>query len=136
MRTAIFFLSLLLTSPVFGSNLSSKSPGIECAEGNTAGCRVVHKFGRNPSVGAAKEIISTLATYWQPIAAETVRVKAGGNANDTAAGSGCREITIEGLDGSWAEASEAEATAGASASTATTTTFIRVFRAYCSSMGT
>lgn len=105
--------------------------------------KVVHKFGATPSTPAAERDVwlggsstgSNIDYPW-PTAAETVRVKAGGNVNDTAAGTGAREVTIVGLDENWVETSEAVATAGASASSATTTTFIRVFRAYVSAVGT
>ena len=68
--------------------------------------------------------------------ATTLRIKAGGNTNDAAAGSGARGITLEGLDENFAFASETIATNGASASSATTTTFTRLFRAYVSASGT
>jgi hypothetical protein len=65
-----------------------------------------------------------------------LRVKAGGNLNDTAAGSGAREITLEGLDETGSLVTETLATAGTSASSPTTATFIRLFRAYVSKSGT
>jgi len=111
---------------------------IEVQKGNVPGHTVVHKFGRNDTVASATwEAInlSSSATSFLS-AATTVRVKAGGNAADTAAGAGARGITIEGLDETGAEASETVATAGASASSATSTTFIRVNRFYVSAVGT
>lgn len=97
---------------------------------------LVHKFGSNSAVGASSEDIWTPggALVW-PEAAETVRIKAGGNAADTAAGNGARSVTIEGLDENWDLASETVVTAGASASSPTTITFIRVFRAYVVTVG-
>jgi len=108
------------------------------AAGQVPGYKVVDKWGRNESVATTFEpiISDAVGALWQPTAASTVRIAAGGNANDTAAGTGCREVTIEGLDDTYALASETIATAGASASTATTTSFTRVFRAYGSAMGT
>ncbi len=105
---------------------------------------VVHKFGDNPSTPAGERDVWLWGAnagagnidYPWPTAAETVRIRAGGNAADTAAGAGAREITVVGLDENWAEATETIATAGASASSATTTTFIRVIRAYVSESGT
>ena len=109
---------------------------IEVAKGNVAGHSLVHKFGKNEDVGATFEPLSIGALYntVQPAAATALRVKAG-NAADTAAGDGAREITFIGLDETGAEVTEAEATAGESASTATTATFIRLYRAYVSSSG-
>jgi len=107
------------------------------AEGLDPSRSLVHKFGANDDVGATAEDIWTPGgTYTFPQAAETVRIKSGGNAADAAAGAGAREVTIVGLDENWNLVSEAVATAGASQSLATTATFIRVFRAYVSSVGT
>jgi len=105
---------------------------------------VVHKFGSNPATPSGERDIWLWGAqagagnidYPWPTAAETVRIKSGGNSNDTAAGSGAREITVAGLDENWAEATETIATNGTSASSATTTTFIRVYRAYVSESGT
>lgn len=113
-------------------------PGLDIARGLVGGVTVVHKFGRNDSVGTIFVPISFGGVYNMPqaAAATTLRVKSGGNANDTAAGSGAREITLEGLDETFTEVTEAVATAGAGASSATTATFTRLFRAYVSSSGT
>jgi hypothetical protein len=106
-------------------------------EGEVAGHSVVYKFGRNDAVGASYAPISMGAVYRTPqvSAATTVRVKAG-NTNDTAAGSGAREITVQGLDETGALVSEALPTAGVSAGAASTTTFLRLFRAWVSESGT
>lgn len=110
----------------------------EVQKGNVANHSMVHKFGHNEAVGTTLAPITSLGTYPTPqvASATTLRVKAGGNANDTAAGTGAREITLQGLDETGALVEESIATAGASASTATTTTFVRLFRAYVSSSGT
>lgn len=111
---------------------------IQVQAGNVAGHSMVHKFGRNFSVpNGSWEFVNLLRfTGWPLSAATTVRVKAGGNAADTAAGAGAREITVQGIDDSFNEVSEALATAGASASAATTTSFWRIHRAWVSSVGT
>jgi hypothetical protein len=111
---------------------------LDTARGLTTGLRSVKKFGRNPSVGTSFEPVAFGGIYQTPQAASatTLRIKSGGNANDTAAGSGAREVTLIGLDENFLEVSEALATAGASASSATTTTFTRLYRAYVSASGT
>ena len=98
---------------------------------------IIHKFGSNGDVGTTFEPISIGGIYRtpQPAAATALRVKAG-SANDTAAGSGAREITLEGLDSTGAYVSEALATAGASASSNSSASFIRLYRAYVSASGT
>lgn len=68
--------------------------------------------------------------------ATALRIKAGGNANDTANGSGAREVILVGLDSIGHQITEAVATAGASASAATSKSFIRLLDAYVSKSGT
>ena len=109
----------------------------DVAAGNAPGYSVVHKFGRNTDVGTSFEVVTMGGVYQTPQAASatTLRVKAG-NAGDTAAGTGAREITLQGLDETGAEVIEALATAGASASATTTATFMRLYRAFVSESGT
>ena len=111
---------------------------IDICLGRIADHTFVRKFGANSSVSTSEEIIWNNSGTYQGFltSATAVRVASGGDANDTAAGTGAREVTIVGLDENWEEATEAVATAGGSASGNTTTTFIRVFRAYVSSSGT
>ena len=114
-------------------------PRLDEANGKQADRTVVQKFGANPNVAAG-----TLEDIWYGggmytgflTAASAIRIQAGGNTNDTAAGTGARSVMIIGLDENWNEASEEVATNGTSASSATTTTFIRVYRAYIADVGT
>lgn len=109
----------------------------EVAKGNVYKHSIVHKFGKNSAVGTTYIPVSVGGVYntVQAASATTLRIKSGGNANDTAAGTGAREITLEGIDETGAICIEAVATAGASASSATTCTFIRLYRAYVSASG-
>ena len=95
------------------------------------------KFGRNESVtnGGWSPIVSS-GTLNFLTAADTVRVKAGGNAADTSAGAGARTVTVVGLNSSWKLDSETLTLAGASASSSSSKSFIRVFRAYVATCGT
>ncbi len=110
---------------------------IEVAKGNISGHSLVQKFGRNPAVGTSFVPVSISGLYNtpQPAAATTLRVKAG-NANDTAAGSGARSVTLQGLDETGTLVEETLATAGASASTATSATYMRLFRVWVATSGT
>ena len=110
---------------------------IEVQKGNVEGHAIIHKFGRNDAVAnAVWELVSELGgTTAFLAAATTVRVKAG-DAADTAAGAGAREVTVQGIDDNLAEITEAIATAGAGASANTTASFWRVHRAWVSSAGT
>ena len=105
--------------------------------GEVPGYSVVHKFGRHLAIGTTFEPVSIGGVYQTPQAASatTLRVKAG-DTNDTAAGTGAREITVQGLDETGAEVIETLATAGTSASTTTSATFMRLYRAYVSASGT
>lgn len=111
---------------------------LRIAAGGEPDISIVHKFGKNPAVGTSFVPVSVGGAYQTPqlASATALRVKAGGNIADTAAGAGAREITLVGLDSTGAEAADTLATAGASASAATTTVFSRLFRAYVSASGT
>lgn len=113
-------------------------PWLDIARGLVTGISTVKKFGRNSAVAGTFVPITLGGVYQTPQSgsATTLRIKAGGDANDTAAGSGAREITLIGLDENFEAVTEVLATAGASASSATTTTFTRLFRAYVSASGT
>lgn len=111
----------------------------EVQKGNIAGHTMVHKFGRNDGVpnGSWEHVsLTPFAITNFRTSAVAMRVKAGGDVNDTAAGTGAREVTIQGIDSTFAEVSEAVATTGAAASAATTATFWRVHRAWVSKSGT
>ena len=110
---------------------------LEVQRGNVSGFSMLHKFGRNDGVpNGSWEFINLLGfTAWPLSAATTVRVKLG-NANDTADGTGAREITVKGIDSNFNEITEAIATAGTSASSNTSASFWRIHRAWVSACGT
>ena len=140
-RAAFLLLAAVVVYSLAGqaqaTYLRASSP-LDIASGVSGEWTVVHKFGRNMAVGTSYAPVSMGGVYQtpQPAAATTLRVKAGGHADDTAAGDGAREITLIGIDETGAEVTETVATAGASASSATTTTFIRLYRLYVSASGT
>ncbi len=105
---------------------------LEVQKGNIPGHSVIHKFGRNATVANGSwegvQILSSL--FYFPTSATTVRVKAGGNAADTAAGAGAQAVTVEGVDGAGNVVSESIELAGALASSSTTASFFRVNRLY------
>ena len=111
---------------------------IEVAKGNIKGHSMVHKFGRNASVpNGSWAFVNNLGfTAWPLSAATTVRIKAGGNAADTAAGAGARAVVVQGINAAGDEVTETIVTAGAAASAVTTETFWRLHRAWVSSCGT
>jgi hypothetical protein len=100
------------------------------------GTRVIRQFGRNTAVGATFATVSRGGVYQTPQAATALRIKAGGNANDTAAGTGARAVTMIGIDATGDLVSDTVATAGASASGLTSKLFLRLFDAFVSASGT
>jgi len=59
--------------------------GMDIARGIVPGCRSFFRFGRNTAIGATYTPVTRSGHYRTPQAgsATTLRVKAGGNANDT-----------------------------------------------------
>lgn len=110
---------------------------VDVAEGNTD-LTTIKKFGRNAAVGTIFTPICLGGFYRSPQAsgATTLRIKAGGNANDDASGTGARSVTLVGLNERFEIVSETINTAGASASSVTTATFTRLYRAYVETSGT
>ena len=108
------------------------------ARGLMGGCTAYHISGRYASIGATPTPVTRSGYYRTPQASAPValRIKSGGNANDTAAGSGGRAITFVGINADGDLITETVATAGASASAATDQTFIRLREAFVSASGT
>ena len=97
-----------------------------------------HQFGRNIACPTTYVPVSDIGVYRtpQPASAVQLRIKAGGNAADTANGAGARSVKLWGLNASGDEVTEIIATAGASASAATTNSFIRLYLAEVYESGT
>jgi hypothetical protein len=111
---------------------------LDVARGLVSGILPIKKFGRNASVGTSFVPIALGGIYNTPqsTSATALRIKAGGNANDTAAGSGARSIVLEGLDENFNAITETVATAGAAASSPTVATFTRLYRIKVGGSGT
>jgi hypothetical protein len=112
--------------------------GAHIARGNMRLVHVHHQFGRNTACGTSYVPVSDNGAYRTPQvgAATTLRIKAGGNAADTAAGAGARSIRLYGLDANGDEIEEVIATAGASASASTSASFLRLYKAEVETSGT
>lgn len=112
--------------------------GLDISRGLASGCAASFRFGRNTAIGSAYTPVTRSGFYRTPqsTGAVALRIKAGGNANDTANGSGAREITLVGLDATGEVITQTLATAGASASQATIELFMRLTSAYISKSGT
>lgn len=112
--------------------------GHQVSRGNMHLAHVHHQFGRNIACPITYTPVSDTGIYRTPQvgAATQLRVKAGGNAADTALGAGARSVMLTGLNASGDEITEVIATAGASASAATTNSFIRLYKAEVYESGT
>jgi hypothetical protein len=116
---------------------NASSPDVDRNLSITGGQRAKRKFGINEAVGTGSfEYINPSGAYTFPTTSETFRIKAGGNANDDAAGTGARTVELTFLDSNWNEVTETLTTAGALASAATSVAGYRVLRARVISSGT
>jgi hypothetical protein len=103
----------------------------------------IRKFGKNNSVANtafetvwAGADLGGATVYAFATTAENLRVKAGGNVNDTAAGTGARTIRVTGISDTYTEVTEDITLAGASASASTTALFRAVNRVEVITTGT
>lgn len=112
--------------------------GLDIARGIVTGARAVRQYGRNAAVSSTFVPVSRGGVYRTPQVGsqQALRVRAGGNANDTAGGSGAREITLYGLDVNGEPITDTIATAGASASGFSTKQFLRLTDAAVTKSGT
>jgi hypothetical protein len=96
------------------------------------------KFGVNTSVGGALETVWSYGSNWVPnqVINQKLRIAAGGNAADTAAGLGAQSVTVNFLDENWLEVEETIVTNGASASLDTTANCVRLISAKVATVGT
>ena len=112
-------------------------PTLDLARGVIYDKFTKHKFGHSDFINSTESTLWTGGgNYVFPQTAETIRIQAGGNANDDVAGTGALSIIVEGLDANWDQITDTIVTNGASASTATTNTYIRINRVYVESVGT
>ena len=104
---------------------------INIARGLVRGASVIHKFGRNPNVGGIPETIwEQGGVYTYLTVASTIYVY-GADAQDGAAGTGARTVTVQGLDANYNAIEETLTVDGA----VSTKSFLRVFRAFVASAG-
>lgn len=98
----------------------------------------IAKFGHNPSIGTTSEVLDLQGGPWPSVqVGDQLRVQAGGNAADDAAGAGAQVIEILGINSETLLLdSDTIDTAGASASSPTTKSFIRQYRAKPIEVGT
>ena len=110
---------------------------MDVMRGKIPGWFGVHKFGKNPDLGASSTediwaVGGTIVFSSQPV---RVRVAAGGNAQDDPLGSGAGTLTIAGLDANWDLYSENIVTSGTAAGPLSTGHFMRVYRMFVATTG-
>ena len=105
----------------------------EVAKGNVPGHSLVHKFGATDA-GTTMAPVTVSGFYRVPTAATALEFVSD-DANDDAAGTGAREVTVVGLDENWAEVTQTVVTDGLTP-VALGTDLIRLYRWYVSSSGT
>tara|TARA_R110001606_G_C15227762_1_gene634778 strand:- start:39 stop:836 length:798 start_codon:yes stop_codon:yes gene_type:complete len=112
--------------------------GAQISRGNMLHAHVHHQFGRNATCGTSYVPVSDSGIYRTPqvAGATQLRIKAGGNAADAAAGAGAQSVRLHGINAIGNEITEVIATAGTSASAATTQSFIRLYHAEVHDSGT
>ena len=111
--------------------------GVQVSRGNILNASVAQRKGL-ALVNTSFVPIADVLAYRTPQvgAATALRIKAGGNASDTATGSGARSVRITGMDANGDVVTETLPTAGALASASTSHTFIRLFDAEVIDSGT
>ena len=109
----------------------------DIATGGADGWRSIKVEGRNTAVGQTFVPITPSGVYQTPQVGGAVqlRISAGGNENDTAAGLGAREVLLYGIDQNGLEITDTIVTAGASASLPSARTFMRLLSARVSKSG-
>ena len=116
------------------NGLPNKNLFLEIEGGNVQGWSHVRKFGKIFGLTTALTPITITGLYQTPTSAQSLEIVSS-DTNDTAAGSGCREVTIIGLNDSFVETTVTCATDGTTP-VAVTGTWRRVYRMYNSASGT
>lgn len=93
-----------------------------------------HKYGTYEAVGTTFVPIARGGVYQTPTAAASLEIVST-DANDTAAGTGARTVTIIGLDANWNEVTQTVSMNGTTA-VALGTDLIRAYRMYVATSGT
>lgn len=110
---------------------------LEVARGNVPGFAVLHKFGDNPDIdtGTDPETISTVGGIVVFPTTGRVHGLHSASAADDDGSTGCREVTVYGLDNDWITATEAVAMDGTTHAL-TANTYAIIHRLQCTRFGT
>ena len=117
-----------------GTAKMSKDFFWEVSRGHVPGHRLVHKFGHNGAVTTLTPVCDG-GVYQTPTAAVTIAAISD-DVDDTAAGAGAQQLTIEYLDSDFVEQIGTLEMNGTTETTETITDVLRIVRAYVSRSGT
>lgn len=104
---------------------------LNIARGIVRGTSVIHKFGRNPSIGGAPETIIQQGGVYTYLTSPSTLYVTSNSGDDGAAGTGARTVTVQGLDVNYNAIEETLTVGGAVG----TKQFLRIFRAFVASAG-
>lgn len=113
--------------------ISSDEYLAEVARGNVDGAYIVDKFGSNDNVGTTFEPVASSGLYQMTTTLTSLEVLSN-NANDTALGTGAREVTIEGIGTDWQVVREV-VTLNGTTPVATVNQYYRVYKCYVCASG-
>lgn len=105
---------------------------INIARGLYKGVTHVTKFGRNPDIGGAPETIWMHGGIYTYLTTASTLFIHSAVTSDSAAGTGARTVTIQGLDANF---NFIEETVTVNSDVATTASFLRVYRAFIATAG-
>lgn len=88
------------------SYFPQRNYALDTARGLVPGQSAVSKFGRNPDIDVGTEDIWSQGGTWVAPTAARVHAIVSTSVNDTAAGTGARTLTVNGLNGSYVDTTE------------------------------
>ena len=107
---------------------------LQVARGQVDGHKTLFKFGINGDVGTSVETVwAQGGTYVYPASATVMKISSS-SANDAAAGTGARTISIAGLNANYNEISET-VTLNGQTEVNTVNSYLRIFRMYVTTAG-
>ncbi len=74
---------------------------VDISEGRVLKTEYIHKFGRNPSVGGAPETVWMQGGVYSYLTSASTVYVSSDDADDAAAGTGARTVTVLGLDANY-----------------------------------
>jgi len=104
---------------------------VDISNGMVINTDFIHKFGRNPNIGGAPETIWMNGGIYTYLDAPSTVYVTSNSADDAAAGTGARTVTVQGLDNNYEQVEETLTVGGP----VSTIEFLRIFRAFVETAG-